>query len=577
MVRTLASRRACALLPLAVVLNLAGPARAEMPLESTPCWQSIPSDHWDSGGAWGDIDGDGWLDMVVAGGNDIAQRHIVIFHNQGDGTLPLAPTWSSTQSEYHGHVDIGDIDGDRLPDVAVAVLLGPGGYGDPGWVKVHLNDGAGAFSATPDWVSSDRFYVFGVALADADGDGDLDLACACGDDYENHPERQRIYYNQDGTLESLPSWQSDELGISYDVHWGDVEGDGDLDLAFCGSSTPMRVYRNDQTAGGGIVTAASWENADLPQCGIATAFGDWDGDGFPELAVADNYNFCPGGRFKVYASDQGLLASVPAWSSADDGWGSHVSWIDLDLDGDLDLATGRWYGACRIYENTGGSLGEQPIWSSATSSVVENMFWGDVDNDGLRSDGLSAASGDGMRTHYPLGQGPVREVDEVRVDGVVLPPSAYAVHRAGGWVSIAPPPPPGTSNVEIRYTYSTDLDLGVTNWDDGSGNYLFRNVSVAAVPELDEAMIAVRVVPNPMIHRTGIRYRGAGVDHARLSITAVSGRRVRVLHDGPIPAGLVTWEWDRRNQRGRRVAAGVYFMQLTAGELSVTRRIVVLP
>jgi hypothetical protein len=551
--------------------------QAAMPLQTSPVWTSAPDGHYATGGAWADVDGDGWLDMVVSNGNDMARQTLVIYHNNGDGTLPLHPTWSATDIDYHGHLDVGDINGDGLVDVAVGVYIGAAGFSQPGRVKVYLNDGAGAFHATPDWIAADPVYCFSVALGDADGDGDLDLACACGDDYQTHPERQRIFFNQNGTLETTPSWRSSETGYALDVCWGDVDEDGDLDVAFCGASTPLRLYRNGQTQGAGIATTASWQNTDLPEHGNTSAFGDWNGDGYPELAVADNNQMGGAGRFKVYANLAGTLGTTPLWLSNDGGYGSHVSWIDLDLDDDLDLVTGRWWGACRIYENTGGTLTLQPVWVSTTNSVVENMFYGDLDNAALRDTGRTLASGDGARTFFPLGTAPVYSVDGVWVDGVPQPATAYAAHLGNGWISFDTPPPSGLSNVSIHYSYSIENDLGVTNWDPDIGNYVFQNDGVpTGTREPALAMADLHARPNPLVNATWLRHEGPRGSYVRLRILDVNGRLVRTLHDGPIDGERVTWEWDRRDDGGRRVTSGTYFARLDAAENAGRARLVVL-
>jgi hypothetical protein len=267
---------------------------------------------------------------------------------------------------------------------------------------------------------------------------------------------------------------------------------------------------------------------------------------------------------------------LPAWSSLTGGYGSGASWADLDLDGDLDLATGRWWGSVKIYENTGGNLTGSSVWDSATSSVIENLFWEDVDNDGLRADGFTSATGDGARTLVKLGRFPVRSVDAVRVGGSLLPPSAYAVHLAGGWVSLADPPMPGQA-ITVAYSWSHDLDLGVTNWDEEVGNYLFRNTSsLTAVPGRPAALAALRAQPNPLRERTVIRYLGEGAPRASLAIYDVQGRRVRSLHEGPMAGGLLTWEWDGRDDAGSRVAGGIYFARLAAGGRAGTVKLAVL-
>jgi FG-GAP-like repeat len=572
--------------PLAILTGLAiivsihlglGAAEAEIPLNPTPAWQSNANGHVATGGAWADVDGDGWLDLVAANGNDIARQHVVIYHNNGDGTFPSSPTWSSGDVDYHGHLDVGDINGDGLVDVAVAVYIGVGGFGDPGYVKVYYNNGSGGFSSTPDWIPDARFYSFSVALGDADGDGDLDLACACGEDYYSDPNRQRVFYNHNGTLETTPSWQSDEVAYSLDVTWDDVEQDGDMDLIYCGTSAPMRIYLNGQTAGGGIATSASWESTDLPQKGNTTAAGDWNGDSYPEIAVADNSQTGGQGRFKVYANTAGSLATTPAWVSNTGGYGSHVSWIDLDYDLDPELVTGRWWSPVMIYENTGGTLTGSPVWTSNTNSVLENLFWGDVDNDNLRADGHTSALGDGARTFFKLGIAPIRAVMAVTVNAVPLAQGEYTDHHGNGWVSLATPPPAGAA-VEISYSYSLDIDLGATNWDPSIGNYLFINEAVPpqSVDELPAERLALSVYPNPLRNRAWFKYQGSEVAQLRLQVVDLNGRFVRSLHDGPVPAGLRIWEWDRRDDNGRQVESGVYFARWQTADTRETVRLTVL-
>jgi len=550
-------------------------ADAVMPLETAPYYESAPLGQVATGGAWADLNGDGWLDMVVADGNDMERQHLVVYLNDGAGGFPASPSWSSSDIDYHGHLDMGDVNGDGRIDAAVAVYIGPSGFGEPGKVKLYYGDGAGGFSATPDWVSAVNFYCFAVALGDADGDGDLDLACSAGESYTGISERQKLFYNIDGTLEATPSWESDESGHALDVAWEDVDLDGDLDLAFCGDDSPSRLYMNRQTDGGGLPTAADWVSADPANYGNTAAFGDWNGDGWPEFAVADNDQLGGPGKFKVYANRAGVLDPEPAWNSDTGGYGSHVSWVDLDLDFDPDLAAGRWWGAVRLYENRGGDLGGSPVWTSGTSSVIENCFWGDVDNDGLVSGGTSLATGDGARTLVTLARAPLRSVDEVSVDGQPLPPSGYCINLENGWVSLGTPAPPG-ARIEVRFTYSVDLDLGVTNWDSSVGNYVFRNTGVpTSAGDFAGSPSLLKASPNPFRSATIFRHRGSGEGRARLEIFDVRGRRVRELYRGRA-GGLQSWEWNGRDDDGRELAGGVYLARFQSSGEVMTVKIVKL-
>jgi flagellar hook assembly protein FlgD len=62
-----------------------------------------------------------------------------------------------------------------------------------------------------------------------------------------------------------------------------------------------------------------------------------------------------------------------------------------------------------------------------------------------------------------------------------------------------------------------------------------------------------------------------------LSVYDVSGRRLRSLAERALPAGVHAADWDGRDERGRRVAAGNYVVRLTspAGQLAIARVLVV--
>jgi len=180
---------------------------SQVPFNQTPNWISTDITSVSTGGMFADINLDGWLDYVVANGNDISRQKVVVYYNNGNGTFPTTPNWQSSDIDYHGHLDVGDINADGFPDVAVSVYIGPTGFNSKGKVKLYLNN-SGTLSSSPDWVSGDLVYTFSCAFGDADGDGDLDLAVAGGESYNSNPEQARIFYNTGGVLESLPSWKS---------------------------------------------------------------------------------------------------------------------------------------------------------------------------------------------------------------------------------------------------------------------------------------------------------------------------------------------------------------------------------
>jgi hypothetical protein len=90
------------------------------------------------------------------------------------------------------------------------------------------------------------------------------------------------------------------------------------------------------------------------------------------------------------------------------------------------------------------------------------------------------------------------------------------------------------------------------------------------------AVIRLAAWPNPARPATRIAAALHQPAAARLRIVSVSGRVLRELFSGPLAAGTHTFPWDGRDARGAEVAAGVYFIQLDAGERTEVGRIAVV-
>jgi flagellar hook assembly protein FlgD len=62
----------------------------------------------------------------------------------------------------------------------------------------------------------------------------------------------------------------------------------------------------------------------------------------------------------------------------------------------------------------------------------------------------------------------------------------------------------------------------------------------------------------------------------RIEVYDVLGRRIRTLVDERRRAGPHRTVWRGRNALGRKVASGVYFLRLRAGETTATRKVVIV-
>ncbi|HSH02967.1 MAG TPA: Ig-like domain-containing protein, partial [Anaerolineae bacterium] len=122
-------------------------------------------DTFSAGDSWGivfgDVDGDGDLDVAVANVGGLEE----IWLNDGSGNFSVGDTFGGGSSRS---IVLGDVDGDGDLDAAVA--------NDSNQAQeIWLNDGSGNFSAGDTFgLGSSR----GIALGDVDGDGDLDVAVA---------------------------------------------------------------------------------------------------------------------------------------------------------------------------------------------------------------------------------------------------------------------------------------------------------------------------------------------------------------------------------------------------------------
>ena len=546
----------CVLLP--------GYGFATIPLPAAPSWSSSDNDY-STGGALADVDGDGWIDFLTSNGNDMNMDHNGVYMND-DGTLEAVASWRSSDNGYFGHCYAGDIDNDGDVDFAVG-YLGSGGSGEM-TARIYRNEG-GTLGAAPWWKAHDQHSSFDCCLGDVDSDGDLDLAISAGDAYQNEVDSVRIYRNNGGVFDTLPFWTAHEGHCSDAVRFADIDNDGDLDL-FVGQVIPnedrgfVTMYRNNA---GTLETTPSWVARPGVGWVLRLALGDYDGDGFLDLAAASNNQTGEPNSIKVFHNNAGTLDTIAAFTMLrSEQYSSCVAWADVNGDGYADLAAGGWWEPAVVFENHAGALDTTPSWSWIPSNpndlVCEAVIFGDVTN-GHVAGMVEAINGDGQRKLFNLHQRPVQFLDSVCVDGARVPAAGFCSDPLIGYVSFASAPPAGTANVVFFYHYSTNPDLAVTNWDPAHGNHVFLNttpVGVAA-PREEPEVSRMSAWPNPF--RTAISLRLTAHSSSDVRIVDASGRQVRILSAPPslLPTPY-SLSWDGRDGAGRPVAPGVYFAAL---------------
>lgn len=272
--------------------------------------------HPSGSAAWGDFDGDGWLDFVQANEtSDPTRPHpCQLWHNNGDGTFrDLSQRAGVDVQIYAKGVAVGDIDNDGHLDLYFNDFRSGKASS-----RLLRNQGDGTFQdVTALWGApgpSER--GFACWFFDYDNDGFLDLFAAGYEanrvDQELAPYlgtpagtggTSKLYRNEQGRRFVEVSRQ---LGLSgpFSVMgscFGDFDQDGWLDVhlgtgaPFYDYLVPNRLLRNQ---GGKHFQDVTQQHAlGHLQKGHGCSFGDYDNDGHPDLFVnlggtfpADGFN-----------------------------------------------------------------------------------------------------------------------------------------------------------------------------------------------------------------------------------------------------------------------------------------------
>ncbi len=100
---------------------------------------------------------------------------------------------------------------------------------------------------------------------------------------------------------------------------------------------------------------------------------------------------------------------------------------------------------------------------------------------------------------------------------------------------------------------------------------------VTGVPDGRASLLRlVQNYPNPFNPMTTISFELPVSGHASIEIFDVRGRLVRTLVNAMMPPGSKSVKWDGEDSHGRTVPSGVYFYRLTAGDKSLTKKMVLL-
>jgi hypothetical protein len=301
------------------------------------------------GGMWGDYNNDGFLD-VFASGRDVwsLTRNV----NGGafvltDGAIPANDPWVNFRATGSASCWV-DVDNDGYLDLYV------GGYEEDLSTPLNdvllINDQDGTFTQHNQGGTG---HIRGITACDYDQDGNVEVFLSA---YRQLPNRLLEYAgggsftDEAGTAEVTgstvavsPAFQP--YGHTIGSAWGDMDNDGDFDLATINLnhhdnprwSDDSKFYSND---GDGTFTdvstpvALAWQ-----EFFTCPALGDFDNDGDLDMFITDTGQT---GQFAVLLRNDGLWSFIDVTASENLNnlvGGFQAAWADIDNDGDLDLAT----------------------------------------------------------------------------------------------------------------------------------------------------------------------------------------------------------------------------------------------
>jgi hypothetical protein len=310
-------------------------------LSTSPGW--ISADNvFTVGSAVSDVNGDGWLDLALAnqglGDPPSAYRPIQVFYNN-NGELSTSPGWSSADQMITNSVVFTDINKDNLNKVTIYT------FGD-GVNSLYNISHLPIYAVDSIVVGGVRTYNFcyddlngWISLGFVPQNGESvnisytyftkgDMAAVKWSGFESG-----IYFNDNGTLNTLPGWTNGLTATQKGAAWADFDLDGYMDLAIGGSGLPAQVYRNVN----GVLSASPvWSSSGTNTSTQEMYAADVNRDGYPDLALV-HFGYK---RIEIFFNIGGELETTPSWTYIAASSATSIAFGDVNGDGWLDLAVG---------------------------------------------------------------------------------------------------------------------------------------------------------------------------------------------------------------------------------------------
>lgn len=341
------------------------------------------------------------------------------------------------------------------------------------------------------------FNAIGCDWADCDNDGDMDLVLA-----HHHP---LLLLNQEYRFSAVHT------------------SSGAPDFRFAdnaGAHTPLSLAFEEQQAGG--------------------AWGDVNNDGLLDLFITTG-SPCHYSELYQQQENRSFAPETFAYGLWRSAKGEDATWVDIDNDGQVDLATGH-DGFFRLFRNKSNTLNNSLQLALHSASSNYQAIGGRV-------------------YVYAKDKSIMREVVAGR--GRMMQSPAV---------------------INIGLGTDEHVDSVLVQWPNGSTEN-FGSLAPNALHTLTEGQssqvvasftqLKLHVYPNPMRTETSISYRVADANTVHVHVYSLQNKLVRTLVAERQLPGNYSVQWDGKDSDGNTVAAGMYVVRIRVGNSDSTARIIV--